>query len=263
MFASELNLSRIVLIAVLMLGGKAALAEEVRIGHLETNDDTGINWLFFNCQKSSPTQMQCDILQTLISKKKTDVEIDAELKELNGTDPLAQFNKVFGNGCTSLIANEAKIRATQKTGIGLDGKPINQRVAAAGWPMMNEMLDVCKMPTRESASRFFKLMTDEERRSCRVHTFTSKSSFNFERETNSWIAKEGPTGPCGTFVLGALTQDPKTSFWSYVQKVLRTNPKGVLPNTQSCSLYPEHTTNYSWRTTTTLENCDFIESEPD
>jgi hypothetical protein len=68
-----------------------ASAEEVRIGHLETNDDTGINWVYFNCQKSTSAQMQCDILQTLIMKKQTDAEIDTELKELNGTDPLIQF----------------------------------------------------------------------------------------------------------------------------------------------------------------------------
>jgi hypothetical protein len=61
----------------------------------------------------------------------------------------------------------------------------------------------------------------------------------------------------------AGVQDAKTNFWFYVEKTLRTNPKGVLPNGQSCSLYPEHTTNYSWRTTRTLEGCDFIESEPD
>ncbi|WP_369722962.1 hypothetical protein AB8Z38_02510 [Bradyrhizobium sp. LLZ17] len=242
---------------------QSVLAEEVRIGHLETNDDTGINWLYFNCQKSGSAQMQCDILQTLISKKKTDVEIDAELKELNGTDSLAQFNKIFGEGCKSLVANEGKLRSAQKSGIGVDGKPVNLRIAAAGWPMMFGMLDVCKTPTQESASRFFKLTTDEERRSCKVHTFMSKASFTFIRETNSWTTKEGPTGPCGTFVLGTLTQDQKTSFWSYVEKTLRTNPKGVLPLGQSCSLFPEHTANYSWRTTRTLAACDFIESEPD
>jgi hypothetical protein len=251
-------------LAFVVLGfAPTASAEEVRIGHLETNDDTGINWLYFNCQKSTSAQMQCDILQTLIMKKQTDAEIDTELKELNGTDPLIQFNKVFGAECKSLVASEGKLRTAQKTGIGLDGKPINLRVAAAGWSMMNGLLDVCKAPTRESASRFFKLTTDESRRSCKVHTLTSKASFTFDVQTNSWITKEGPTGPCGTFVLGTLTQDAKTSFWFYVEKTLRTNPKGVLPNGQSCSLYPEHTTNYSWRTTRTMEGCDLIESEPD
>jgi hypothetical protein len=100
-------------------------------------------------------------------------------------------------------------------------------------------------------------------RSCYVHTLTSKASFAFDLQTNSWISKEGSIGPCATFVPGTLTQGAKTSFWFYVEKTLRTNPKGVLPNGQSCSLYPEHTTNYSWRTTRTLEGCDFIESEPD
>jgi hypothetical protein len=55
----------------------------------------------------------------------------------------------------------------------------------------------------------------------------------------------------------------KNRFWSYVEKTLRSNPKGVIPNGQSCELYPEHTLNYSWHTANTLEGCEFIESEPD
>ena len=43
-----LSLRGIVLIAMLSCG--AAFAEEVQIGHLETKDDTGINWLYFRCE---------------------------------------------------------------------------------------------------------------------------------------------------------------------------------------------------------------------
>ena len=64
-----LNLRGIVLVTALMLRG-AAVAEEVRIGHLETKDDTGINWLYFRCEKPTATQMRCDVFQTLIYKKK-------------------------------------------------------------------------------------------------------------------------------------------------------------------------------------------------
>jgi hypothetical protein len=180
--------------------------------------------------------MQCDIIQTLIMKDKTDAEIDAELKELSGTDPVVQFNKIFGDACKSLVGTEGKLRTAQKTGIGLDGKPFNLRVAGAGWPVMNGMIDVCKTPTRESATRFFKLTTDEERRSCKVHTLDSKASFTFDLQTNSWITKEGPTGPCGTFVLGTLTQDAKNSFWSYVEKTLKRCWASSSRNIIGCSL---------------------------
>jgi hypothetical protein len=79
-----------------MLSGRA-VAEEIRIGHLETKDDTGINWLYFRCEKSTAAQMRCDVFQTLIMKKKSDSEIDAELKREAATDLLAEFNK--NSGC--------------------------------------------------------------------------------------------------------------------------------------------------------------------
>jgi hypothetical protein len=248
-----------VIAALTMLNCGAAFAEEVRIGHLETNDDTGINWLYFRCEKPDVTQMRCDVFQTLITKKKSDTEINTELKRQAATDPLAEFNKGFGDMCKSSVEIEGKINA----GVGIDGKPFNQRTAASGLSAMKAVIEVCKTPTRENAGRFFKSMMDQNRRSCKVHNDHSQITFSWNPQTNSWISREGPTGPCGTFVLGTLIQDSKTSFWSYVEKTLRTNPKGILPLGQSCGLFPEHTMNYSWQTATTLEGCEFIESEPD
>src|SRR5271169_701423 len=53
MFRSQLHpsLRGLVLFAALVLSCGAAFAEEVRIGHLETKDDTGINWLYLRCEK--------------------------------------------------------------------------------------------------------------------------------------------------------------------------------------------------------------------
>lgn len=42
-----------------------ASSEEIRIGHLETADDTGINWLFFHCNQARQT-LNCTIFQTLV-----------------------------------------------------------------------------------------------------------------------------------------------------------------------------------------------------
>jgi hypothetical protein len=258
------NMVKISALTTVFLGTLApVLAEEVRIGHLETNDDTGINWLYFKCDQSTAAQMRCDIFQTLIMKKKSHAEIDAELQRQAATDPLVEFSKNFGEACKPLLENAAKVQQAIKSGIGVDGKPINKRVVLSGWSMMKAMIEVCKKPTSESAGQFFKLMAEHDRRSCKVHNDHSQSVFAWSPQTNSWTSQEGPTGPCGTFVLGTLTQEPQSHFWHYVEKTLRTNPNGVLPNGQSCELFPEHTMNYTWQTTTTLEGCDFIESLPD
>jgi hypothetical protein len=238
-------------------------AEGVRIGHLETNDDTGINWLYFRCDKTTIGQMRCDIFQTLIMKSKSQADVDAELKRQAAMDPLAEFNKGFGEACKSLVENEAEMQQVLKSGIGVDGKPINSRIMGAAWPVMIAVLDVCKKPTPENAARFFKSMLEQDQRTCKVHNDYSQSEYTWNPQTNSWTTQEGPTGPCGTVTVGTLTQDPKTRFWSYVEKKLHTSPKGALANGLSCEKFPDQTMNYKWQTTSTLEGCEYIESFPD
>jgi hypothetical protein len=250
------------LVAVFFCGLATPRAEELRIGHLETNDDTGINWLYFVCNKSNATQMTCDIFQTLVMKKKTQNEIDSQLKQV-AADPLAAFNNTFAAGCKPLVENEAKFQQAMQSGIGIDGNPINKRVVLSGWPMMQAIIEVCKHPTGDSAAKFFRLLTETDQHSCKVHNFHSQSTFVWNQQTASWVTQEGPTGPCGAIVIGTLTQDPRNHFWHYVEKHIRTNPKGVILNGQSCEKLPELTLNYSWQTTETREGCDFIESFPD
>jgi hypothetical protein len=238
-------------------------AEEVRIGHLETNDDIAINWLYVTCNTINSTQMRCNFLQTMIMKKKTQAEMDADIKTQAGIDPLTEFNQNFAGGCKGIIANETKMQEVMQSGVGVDGKPINQRVLLAGWPMMQAMIGVCKNPTHDNAAQFFKSMLDHDRHTCKVHNDYSQSNFTWDAQTNSWTTQEGPTGPCGTFVIGALTQDPKNHFWHYVEKHLRMNPKGQGVNGLSCQQLPEYAFNYTWQITPTKEGCEFIESLPD
>lgn len=241
----------------------AAFAEQVQIGHLETNDDTGINWLYFQCDKLSGMEMRCSIFQTLIMKKKTQAEIDKERQDA-ATDPLAEFNNNhFADACKPLVENAAKMDQGIKAGIGIDGKPINKRVLLAGWPMLKAMIDVCKRPAPETAAMFFKILTDQDEHSCKIHNNYSQSTFTWNYQTNSWTSQEGPIGPCGSIVIGTLAQDPQNHFWRYVEKTVRTNPNGTLLTGQSCKIFPEHSMNYTWQTTSTLEGCDQIESYPD
>lgn len=176
-------------------------AEEIEIGHLETNDDTGINWLYFHCDKSTPEQMRCSIIQTLIMKKKDQADLDAEIKRQAETDPLDAFNKTFSSGCGQLVDNEKAIQQSLKTGIGGDNKPINTRIVRSGWPVLKAIIDVCKKPSRESADHLFKLFLEQDKRSCKVHNGYSESTFIWNGQTSSWISKQGPSGPCGTFIL--------------------------------------------------------------
>jgi hypothetical protein len=52
-------------LTALILPSFGAMSQELRIGHLETADDTDINWLFFPCFQKGQV-MDCSIFQTLI-----------------------------------------------------------------------------------------------------------------------------------------------------------------------------------------------------
>jgi hypothetical protein len=253
----------LILTTAIFAGPSPTIAEQVQIGHLETNDDTGINWLYFQCDKISGAEMRCGIFQTLIMKAKNQDELDKERREVT-PDPLAAFNNNhFADGCKPLVENVDKMEQGIKSGVGQDGKPINKRIILSGWPMVKAMVDVCRNPTRETAASFFKLMADQDERSCKIHNSYSQNTFTWNYQTNNWTSQEGPAGPCGTIVIGTLTQDPKNHFWHYVEKTIRTNPNGTGLAGLSCQLFPEHTMNYTWQTTSTVEGCDHIESFPD
>ena len=66
---------RVALIALIFLfaTGLAARAEEVATGHLETNDDTGLNWLQLHCDRTG-NQIWCDVSQTLLFHKQVQDE---------------------------------------------------------------------------------------------------------------------------------------------------------------------------------------------
>lgn len=49
----------------ILLAPLGAMSQELRIGHLETANDTGINWLFFHCNQGGST-LNCSVFQTLI-----------------------------------------------------------------------------------------------------------------------------------------------------------------------------------------------------
>jgi hypothetical protein len=236
------------------------VAQEIRIGHLETNDDAGINWLYVVCNKLSLTEMRCDFFQTLIMKKGT---FDPNSVKQPTGDPLTIFDQNFGLMCKPLAENFPKMQQAFDSGIGADGKPVNKRIGMATFPMMRAIVETCKSHTPESAARFLAEMKDRDDHTCKVHTDHSQSLFAWDSKTNSWDTQEGPTGPCGSYLLGTLTQDPTNHFWHYVEKHLRMNPENTFLNGQSCSKLPDFTLNYTWQTTETKEGCDLIESLPD
>src|SRR5258708_39722653 len=107
-----------------LLASFAAQSQEVRIGHLETANDTGINWLFFHCSQAG-SALRCAVFQTL-------------------------------------------------------------------------------------------MITNQEPATCSVMNDFSEMAFTWNPATQSWLSREGPTGPCGRISIGTLERDPGAKqFWKY------------------------------------------------
>jgi hypothetical protein len=49
----------------ILLASFSVRSQELRIGHLETANDVGINWLFFHCNQAE-SSLKCTVFQTLI-----------------------------------------------------------------------------------------------------------------------------------------------------------------------------------------------------
>jgi|SRR5271157_1071584 len=108
--------------------GFPAYAEEVNIGHLETNDDSALNWAFFHCNLLlDRVTMRCDIFTTILYKSQ---DKDTEtLKHAIGTNPALQVLKQFWSiDCGETIRASDEFDTLIKKGVDVQGMPLNNRV---------------------------------------------------------------------------------------------------------------------------------------
>ena len=107
-----------------------AKAESVEIGHFETKDDTGLNWLFLHCQRDGGV-MDCDVFQTLflhtLASEDRSEKIAKQMKGDKG-DAVEEFIKSGGFGmCKDTAQMGNGINQALKKGKQIDGKPISPR----------------------------------------------------------------------------------------------------------------------------------------
>ena len=236
-----------------------ANAEEVRVGHLETNDDTGSNWLFFHCDRNG-IQMECDIFQTLILRPPSASDQASKLKKFLEGDPVRDFMQGFGEMCKSAEQLKSTTERAAITGKGFDGR-VNPDEAKNRLPTVRAIATACATPTVESVKAFYSRMLDDESTTCSIHNDHSHSTFVFDQQTDSWITREGPIGPCGAINIGTLKHDEASQrFWKFTEKRLKTNQSGKLPNGISCSSLPDQTLNYTWRARDKYEGCKHIKN---
>jgi len=246
-----------------MLIALPASAQELRIGHLETHDDTGINWLFFHCFQQGPA-LECDVFQTLISHELEAAQRSADIeKTMRGTsgDAVKEFPQAFGEFCKNIGTIIATAQNAARTGKTPDGKPVNPRQIEERQRMFSLMSEACRNPNKDTVQRFFEHMVDAKIKTCQVYNDYSHMKFNFDTATQSWISQEGPGGPCGSLSVSTLKRDPKTqSFWNYTEKTIRMNPSGMLPNGLSCAQFKDRTFNYTWLADDQVQDCVHIKN---
>jgi hypothetical protein len=250
-------------ISATMMAIGGGRAQEIRIGHLETSDDVGINWLFFQCNQEGAS-LGCDVFQTLIMRKTKPEDRKVEIDKLMQGNPIDNFNKAFGTSCDSIVANEQKLL----DGIQLNGNKLDKRLIPQTKATMIPLLSACKNTTIDSVRKIFESMIDLSINTCRIHSNYSRMKFTYNTDIKSWVSIEEPVGPCGYVTTGILTKDRETGdiFYNYNEKQIRTIPDGVgtFPNGKPmlCSSFQDHNLKYTWRTAHTFEGCTYVESTP-
>ena len=238
-----------------------AMAQELRIGHLETADDIGINWLFYHCNQSGQV-LNCSVFQTLIMHQLLPSKRNEEIQKWMKGDPVKNFVQYFADTCKNMAQIKSMILQSQRTGRGADGRPVDARQLDDYKKMMDAIDAACRDTNTETVRRFAELITDQEIATCTVFNDYSDETFNWNQATQAWVSQEGPIGPCGRITIGTLEHDPasKLSWWKYTLKKINTKPDGVLDNGVSCKQFPDSTLNYTWRATTNAPRCTYIKN---
>jgi hypothetical protein len=234
-------------------------AQELAIGHLETQDDIGINWLNFHCDQNG-NRLSCDVYQTLIMHKVEASDREAKIREQMTPNVIQDFQKAFGEACKNVDQLSAIIEKTIQTGIGQDGRKVNRDQALDARSYFDSLADACKHTDAKTIQKFIETMTDKDIHTCREVDSFSHIDFSYEPTTKTWVSNEGPSGVCGTITAGILEKDHNLNFWLYTEKVIRTIPGGSLLNGLSCSKFPDRTMHYTWRATSNFVQCTYLEN---
>src|SRR5712664_1798480 len=99
-----------VLAICLLLASFAAWAQAIRIGHLETADDIGINWLFFHCNQMGQT-LNCTVFQTLIFT-------DKNSSKWSGINDYSEIAFTWNQATQSWISRESPVGPCGRITIG-------------------------------------------------------------------------------------------------------------------------------------------------
>jgi hypothetical protein len=244
---------------MILLASSGLRAQELRIGHLEATDDPGgIDWAFFHCEQSSQI-LECDVFQTLIHHELSADQRAEYIDKSMQDGPTEQFtDKQF---CGGIAAAKRGFEDAIKTGKGADGRPVSQRQAHEGLLIFDAVDQACRSPNLNTARRAFEVMADQKTRTCKVLNDYSHTRFTWNAPTQSWVFQSGPSGPCGTVIVGTLERDKNANgsasrlattigaagFWLYIERHIFTNRNGVFPNGLSCNKFPDTTLHYTWQ----------------
>jgi hypothetical protein len=240
---------------------------------LETKDDPDAisSWVFFHCDEDGDL-MICDTFQTLISRELPPEQRASDIEKSMQGDPVKEFREGIGRDCDKM----KDLARVSKTGKGIDGRPLDPKTLQDYIPVVNAVIAACANPTVDTVRGVMEIFTDRKIKTCKVSNFYSKMQFKWNEQTQNWFSQEGPFGPCGTINIFTLETDkdpamlggghtfgsPRNSkFCLYTQKRLFTNPGGQLSNGLACSKFSEHVTRYTWRTSTNIGECRYIEHQ--
>jgi hypothetical protein len=258
----NMNWRFLILVVALIFASSGAKAEELRIGHLETADDTGINWLFFHCLRNGQV-MDCSIFQTLIMHQLLPMDRAADVQKAMQNGTVKDFMEAFGEMCTNINQVMTTFRQAIQTGKGPDGRQIDIKQANAAkdrMPFFDAIAAACANPNLVTIRRVYETMADQKIKTCEAVNEFSQAQFRWNETTQSWINQEGPIGPCGRVNIGILERDKSSNsgFWLYTEKHITTNPTGEVPLIGSCSKFPDVTMHYTWRASENFEECRYI-----
>jgi hypothetical protein len=254
------SLFKLAIAAVLLFSsGMPVNAEEMDIGHLETANDTGINWLNFHCNRNGGS-LSCDVFQTLIAHKVEPDQREKEISKKLSGNVVEEFKKAFGTTCDNLGKIQPLVNKSVETGIGQDGRKLNPNQAREAKIFLDSMAAACEHTNITAIRRFVEIGVDKDIHTCRVINSHSHMDFSLDPAAQVWISREGPTPSCGTVSVGTLEKDKGSAFWLYTEKVVRANPSGSLPNGLSCSNFHDRTMHYTWRAADNFVECTHIEN---
>lgn len=266
----------LVLVVAVVFSEMAAAGSDKTPGSIGSAPTSGfvygtkdVTSLTYSCKRTGYDSLDCEFIQSRVSKKAKAEELSAELENARKLFREESDQKLPAEDCALYKKLLGAFEGREKPPKGQE--KLNQMAGFEKQDMIasiRALLKFCDTPSEENYLDIVKLKHSKEARTCTVgsNSFTQKFKGVTGHSSGKtvWVVKGEPSGVCGIVQLsrfepGEYLDNGSVLFWNYRSAKAITNPEADFAPRLKCKDLDQDEYLFDWKSEERALGCDYIE----